>query len=162
MVQESNNQPEGVKKPESAPKPETQELITERVDERQEKPLPEQSIEPAATLSPSSQPVSNAGKVATSVLPPEPDRAAIESILSDGLGELYRGLPTQVQEKFRVQGEQVSSKIQEMITHAKITARKVAALIRSWLRLIPGVSHFFLEQEAKIKTDRVMEYSEKR
>lgn len=158
MVQEPNKLPEGLKLPEVTPKPETQELITERVDERQEKPLAEQPTEPAAQVAISPQAVA----VPSAPYQKDTDLAAIESILSDGLGELYRGMTPSAQEKFRVRGEETASKIRAMIASAKVKARKVAALIRGWLRMIPGVSHFFMEQETKIKTDRIMEYSEKR
>lgn len=162
MVQEPNKQPEGLKLAEVAEKPETQELITKRIDERQEKPLTEQTVEPATSLSPSPPPSPTEREGAISSLLKEPHVTVIESMLSDGLGDLYRGMNSQAQDKFRGEGEQVASKIQEMIVRAKLTARKVARLIRSWLRLIPGVSQFFLEQETKIKTDRIIEYSEKR
>jgi hypothetical protein len=38
----------------------------------------------------------------------------------------------------------------------KATARVVLDLIRQWLMLIPRVNRYFLEQESKIKTDRMM------
>jgi hypothetical protein len=158
MVQVPNNKPEGLKPPELTSKPETQELITERVDERQEKPLAEQPTEPSAQVVVPPQSVA----ALTAPQAKDPDLDAIESILALGLAELYRDMSPLAQEKFRTRGEQTASKIMEMITRAKVKARKVAALIRDWLRLIPGVSHFFLEQETKIKTDRIMEYSEKR
>jgi hypothetical protein len=44
-----------------------------------------------------------------------------------------------------------------MVRGLKIHAKKVVELIRDWLLTIPGVNKFFLEQEAKIKTDRVLE-----
>ena len=36
-------------------------------------------------------------------------------------------------------------------------ARKVLKLIKGWLKMIPGVSRFFLEQEAAIKAQKIME-----
>jgi len=38
---------------------------------------------------------------------------------------------------------------------AKFSFRKALGLIRDWLRIIPGVNRFFLEQEAKIKADKI-------
>lgn len=159
MVQEPNKLSEDVKRAEGAQKSETQELISERIDERQEKPLPEQQVEPPTPVLPPSPAPGVGALVGASK---DADLAAIESILSDGLGELYGGMNSRAQEKFRVRGEETASKIQQLITRAKVQARKVAALIRGWLAMIPGVSYFFLEQETKIKTDRIMEYSEKR
>lgn len=162
MPQEPNNQTEWRRRPEVALTPETEELVSQRIDERQEKPLAEQQIEPSATPVPPLPPPSTQGEATLALSQKDPDLTAIESILSDGLAELYRGMSSSAQDKFRVRGEQAASKIREIITRAKLRARKVATLIRGWLRMIPGVSHFFLEQETKIKTDRIMEYSEKR
>ena len=44
-----------------------------------------------------------------------------------------------------------------MIETGKAVGRKILKLIRSWLKLIPGVNKFFLEQEAKIKTDKIVD-----
>ena len=34
---------------------------------------------------------------------------------------------------------------------------KIIDVIKKWLSIIPGINKFFLEQEAKIKTDKIME-----
>jgi hypothetical protein len=34
-------------------------------------------------------------------------------------------------------------------------------LIREWLLIIPGVNKYFLEQEAKIKTDKIQQLYER-
>ena len=39
----------------------------------------------------------------------------------------------------------------------KIQVKKIFILIISWLKIIPGVNKFFLEQEAKIKADRILD-----
>jgi len=47
-----------------------------------------------------------------------------------------------------------------MVGSFKIKARKVLHLIRDWLKIIPGINKYFLEQEAKIKTDKIIELAE--
>jgi hypothetical protein len=39
---------------------------------------------------------------------------------------------------------------------AKFKARQVIDLLKKWLSLIPGINLYFLEQEVKIKTDKIM------
>ena len=43
---------------------------------------------------------------------------------------------------------------------AKLKVKKVVNLIKKWLTMIPGVNKFFLEQEAKIKTDEIVKLKE--
>jgi hypothetical protein len=42
-----------------------------------------------------------------------------------------------------------------------VQARKLLTLIRRWLVLIPGVNKFFLEKEAKIKVEKIVNLAEK-
>ena len=38
--------------------------------------------------------------------------------------------------------------------------KKIFELLLQWLKLLPGVNKFFLEQEAKIKVDQIMSLRE--
>jgi hypothetical protein len=80
----------------------------------------------------------------------------IDTILSEGLEEIYLGLEPIKQKEFRALGEVTVKKINALLSHAKINVKKIIILIKEWLALIPGVNKFFLEQEAKIKTDKVI------
>ncbi len=80
----------------------------------------------------------------------------VESVLEEGLIDFYVQLPPQKQAEFKRVGEETAKKIDQLMHGAKATAKKIFALIRSWLKLIPGVNTYFLEQEAKIKTDTIM------
>lgn len=80
----------------------------------------------------------------------------IEEILSAGLEETYQNLPPGKQQEFKQGGEKTCQEINSLIAKGKATAKKIIELIKKWLSLIPGVNRFFLEQEAKIKTDRIM------
>ena len=85
----------------------------------------------------------------------------VEDILADDLLDFYAGLPPAVQSRFKAKGEEVASKIQAMIRAAKVAAKDVLDLIISWLKIIPGINKFFLEQEAKIKTDKIIALAER-
>jgi len=92
--------------------------------------------------------------------PTEPDKTElqieIETVLADGLEAAYQTMTPPQQEKFRRKGEEVAKAIEEMAVKFKLTARRVLRLITDWLRMIPGVNKYFLEQEAKLKTDDIL------
>lgn len=82
---------------------------------------------------------------------------AIESILSDGLTDLYRTLPPAVQPAFKAKGEEVAMTIQTWMQEAKLKAKRVLKLLREWLSMAPNINKHYLEQASKIKKDQVME-----
>jgi hypothetical protein len=86
----------------------------------------------------------------------------VEKILEEGLGDLYQGMPLDAQKKFREKGEEVSLQISIMVQEFKIQFKRALQLIRDWLLCIPSVNKFFLEQEAKIKVDMLIELAEVR
>lgn len=90
----------------------------------------------------------------------DPMLSQIEQLLSDDLFSVYASLPPKAQSEFKSKGEEVAAKIQNMIASAKAVAKDILSLIISWLKIIPGVNSFFLEQEAKIKTDKIMVLAE--
>ena len=65
-------------------------------------------------------------------------------------------MPPQTQEAFRAKGEETASKIRQLLTAAHVNIKKILFLICDWLKMIPGVNIFFLEQEAKIKADKII------
>jgi len=89
---------------------------------------------------------------------PEKDEVTeqLESILSDDLEDLYFQLPPDKQKEFKAKGEETAGLIKQMINSTKIKGRKIVGWIKDWLKIIPGVNKFFLEQEAKIKTDKIL------
>jgi len=86
----------------------------------------------------------------------DPIEQKIESILQEDLTDLYLSMPKDKQEKFKAEGEKTLSKIMQIVHKTKVNAKKIFLLIRNWLKIIPGVNRFFLEQEAKIKTDKIL------
>lgn len=81
----------------------------------------------------------------------------VEEVLEDGMGMLFASLPEEAKPLFRRKGEEAASEISAMLRTARVKTGRVLRLIRDWLLTIPKVNRFFLEQEAKIKTDRILE-----
>ena len=84
----------------------------------------------------------------------------IEEILEDDLKDLYLAMPKDKQAMFKIKGEETMSLVNQLVRTAHVNAKKIFQLIRAWLKIIPGVNRFFLEQEAKIKTDKILLVSE--
>lgn len=87
---------------------------------------------------------------------------AIENILSENLDDLYLSMSPVQQMQFRQKGEETASKIEQLMQAVKVKVKEILNLIMDWLKIIPGVNKFFLEQEAKIKTDRIIALREKK
>lgn len=86
----------------------------------------------------------------------------VEKVLEQGIGPFYSSLPPEAKTLFRKKGEEAATEIAEMVRMLNVKVKRVLELIYVWLKTIPGVNKFFLEQEAKIKTDRIMELIETR
>ncbi len=84
------------------------------------------------------------------------DIKKVESVLSEGLADIYNALPADVQPAFRAAGEEAARQIYELLKAVTVEISKVITVMRHWLRLIPGVSGDYLEQEVKIKTDKLL------
>ncbi len=80
----------------------------------------------------------------------------IDNILSDGLHEVFLQMNPGQQKEFKRVGEETTVKINSLLDKAKVKVDKIINLIRRWLKLIPRVNQFFLEQEAKIKADKIV------
>lgn len=151
--------------PDLLPEPEMSEQETPEPSEPgeptvAEHPAETQSAVPVAAV-PGGRTRLPAGKVHGSVptveiVSRDPAAAEIETILSDGLEEQFLKMDPALQKKFKLVGEQTASSIAQLLGAAQANARKILELITSWLKMIPGVNKFFLEQEAKIKTDRII------
>jgi len=85
----------------------------------------------------------------------------IDSILSDGLNEVFLKMKPAEQKIFKKKGEETVLKINELLNETRIKINKIISLIRKWLSLVVGINKFFLEQEVKIKADRIMRLKDK-
>lgn len=75
--------------------------------------------------------------------------------MAEDLTELYQHMDPPTKAAFKAQAKVVASRIEEMIATATVRARDILELIRGWLCMIPGINKFFLEQETKIKADKI-------
>jgi len=85
----------------------------------------------------------------------------IDQILADGLHEVFLNLAPDKQAEFKKKGEETVSKINVLLDQTKTKVGQIIDLIRQWLKLIPGINRFFLEQEAKIKADKIIKIKNK-
>jgi len=85
----------------------------------------------------------------------------VEEVLSERLDKIYYAMDESKQAEFKTQGEETASLINDMIVTFKTQAKKVLDLIKQWLSIIPGVNKFFIEQESKIKTQKIMVFAQK-
>ena len=89
-------------------------------------------------------------------LPQAKQQKKIESVLSQGLQDIYLNLEPAKRQEFKKAGEETAKKINQLLTKAKVNIGDIINLIKKWLSLIPGLNKYFLEQEAKIKADEIM------
>lgn len=80
----------------------------------------------------------------------------IETIMEKDLAEAYKELTPIQQQEFKIKGEQVAWEIRNLLKKTHVKVKSVFRLILEWLKMLPGINKFFLEQEAKIKTDKIL------
>jgi len=86
----------------------------------------------------------------------------VENVLSEGMSDIYLKLSPQVQKEFKKKGEETAGKINQLLKSTRVKVKKVFELIVAWLKIIPGVNRFFLEQEAKIRVSRLLALKSKK
>jgi len=89
------------------------------------------------------------------------DLLRIEAVLEEDLEDAYFKMKPKLQEEFKTKGEKTALKIEKILQKTKVKAKDIFKLIFKWLKIIPGVNKFFIKQEAKIKTDRVIKLKQK-
>ncbi|HVM90466.1 MAG TPA: hypothetical protein VMU11_01035 [Verrucomicrobiae bacterium] len=102
---------------------------------------------------------------ATATAEPEAPAAAgkdeitieVEKILEAGLGDYVPDMPEEARQKFLKKGGEVAAQLSVMVRTLNIQVSLVLKLLKEWLLTIPGVNKYFIEQEAKIKADRIIE-----
>jgi hypothetical protein len=81
----------------------------------------------------------------------------VENILTEGLEETYRTMDPATQAKFKATGEATAKNISIILQQGKVKVQKIIFLIAAWLRIIPGINKYYLEQEAKIKAGKLID-----
>jgi hypothetical protein len=158
------NQPERLKPEDILPKEENlveadekaKERLPESKDEFLEKPLEQAPVTKVIEGQPTT----------AAALPPAAPKdeitVEVEKILEDGLGEHFSKLKPEEQKIFKQKGEQTSKELAGMVRGLQVKMKRALQLVRDWLLCIPGINKFFLEQEAKIKVDRLVDLVEAR
>ncbi len=80
----------------------------------------------------------------------------VESVLEEGLEDIYLKLDPAQQSEFRKKGEATAKLISVMLHKVKIKVKDIFRLVREWLLSIPGVNKYYLEKVAKIKADKIL------
>ncbi|MDP2684005.1 MAG: hypothetical protein Q8P20_03010 [bacterium] len=80
----------------------------------------------------------------------------VEKIMEEGLADAFREMTPIQQQEFKIKGEKTAIEIRNVLRSGKVKIKKIFRLLIEWLKLLPGVNHFFLEQEAKIKADKII------
>lgn len=86
----------------------------------------------------------------------DPEIQGIETILATGLDGFFKGLSPAEQLRFKTEGESTALKIKQLLHAQKTKIKDIVKLIINWLKGLPGINKFFLEQEAKIKADAIV------
>ena len=89
--------------------------------------------------------------------PTDAVRKEIEDLLVAGFTDLYKQLEPAKKSVFKQRGEEIAAQITHILASGVMNIKKILKLIRSWLEIIPGINKFFLEKEAKIKTDKIQQ-----
>ena len=81
----------------------------------------------------------------------------IEKVMEENVGDAYARLSPIAKQEFKLKGEATAIKIRELLAASHVKVKKVLRLILDWLKMLPGINKWFLEQEAKIKTDKIIQ-----
>lgn len=84
----------------------------------------------------------------------------IEHVLESDLHEVYKKMPPDLQKAFRRRGEDTAAQVEVLLQKVRVHTKKIFQLLFAWLKIIPGVNQYFLEQEAKLKTDELLRLKE--
>lgn len=103
---------------------------------------------------------SNSIQTTTQSITKDPLEVKVEDILEDGLAEAYLKLSVADKQEFKTVGEQTAKKVTVLLRQTNVKIKEIFLLIVRWLKVIPGVNKFFLEQEAKIKTDQIIKLNQ--
>ncbi|MCF7820176.1 MAG: hypothetical protein K9M44_01745 [Candidatus Pacebacteria bacterium] len=80
----------------------------------------------------------------------------IDNILSEGLEDVFLNLSKDKQAQFKQTGEETVAKINVLLEKTKIKVEQIVNLIKKWLGIIPNANYYYLEQESKIKADKII------
>jgi len=136
------------------------------VEKKPEIPVAPESaeVQPEITEQPDSASPTEVASPTPSTAPQKPlkdkELEKIEDVLEEDLEEVYFKMTPEKQAEFQKAGEETASKISVLLKDTHVKVKKILELIRNWLKIIPGINKFFLEQEVKIKADKILDIKE--
>ncbi len=142
--------PENLSQPESLPHPEKQEQKPEQKPEHKDKKEKLKSDEPTI-------PAKSVINITNDQSRKEIQKKQIDDILSFGLSDIFLDLEPAKQQEFKKTGEVTVSKINALLNKANVNINKIVHLIKKWLGILPNANKYYLEQEAKIKADKIIQ-----
>ncbi|OGH78767.1 MAG: hypothetical protein A2469_03990 [Candidatus Magasanikbacteria bacterium RIFOXYC2_FULL_40_16] len=80
----------------------------------------------------------------------------VEKIMEEGIADAFKALNPIQQQEFKIEGEKTAMEIRSVLRNSHVKIKKIFQLLINWLKLLPGINRFFLEQEAKIKADKII------
>jgi hypothetical protein len=86
----------------------------------------------------------------------------VEQVLAQDMDNIFLSLDVSQQIAFKKRGEETSRQIVKLLSKGAVPLKKIVNLIVAWLRIIPNINRFYLEQEAKIKADKIMKLTIKK
>lgn len=125
--------------------------MPETAESREEEKIGEEKISETPKAAPP-RPL----KPAPQLIPKPAELRQIENIMAEDLKEAFLQMSPEEQIKFKEEGEKVAGNIWKMVISAKVQVKKILDLISGWLKRLPGVNKYFIEQESKIKTDKII------
>lgn len=125
------------------------EKFPEKVTEIPERVLQSPQIQTAATPVPNAVSLQNPAAIL-------PLQSSIENILQEDLVDLYKELSPAERVGFKNKGEEVSRTITQLVKAVQVKIQDIINLIKEWLKMLPGVKDYFIEQEAKIKAEKIL------
>lgn len=159
---ETQSTPEVVQlTPETSKAPETTQekmALTEKIPTKKEEGFLDETIESLKTK------LRKPGKNKPTKIPQVRDQLTVEveHIMEEGLKEAFDEMTMVQKQEFKIKGEETALQIRQLLKSAHVKVKKIFKLLFEWLKMLPGVNKFFLQQEAKIKADKIVSLHEQR
>ena len=128
-----------------------------------ETPVPPEQVAEEVSQTPQPAPLPAAPVDAQPVpQPADPGEVKnIESVLSQDMENAFLTMDAATQAQFKIKGEETSQKIAILMRQTGVKVKQVIILIFDWLKIIPRVNKFYIEQEAKIKAEAILKMYKK-
>ncbi len=80
----------------------------------------------------------------------------IEKIMEEGIEDAFNELTPIQKQEFKIKGEETALEIRSLLQSTRVKVKQIFLALFEWLKILPGINKFFLEQEAKIKADKII------